>query len=342
MNGLNLPLAGSRLRERSTIPLIFRERDSASGGELADPVNVPYSKSSFPIQREFAMRFATLATSTGPRPFVRAGDDYIDLLAGDPQLPPSVRDILAAGSEGIAAVKQVMSRGNAVRVAAASAKYHAPVHNPHKIICLGLNYRDHALESGQTPPNEPVLFSKYATSLIGHKEAIVLPKVSVKVDYEAELIVFIGKKGRHIPVEKAMQFVAGYSVGHDVSARDWQFKGESKQWMSGKTFDTFAPIGPELVTADEVPDPHALPIRLKLNGETMQDSNTRQLIFGVPEILAYLSVIMTLEPGDVIFTGTPPGVGAARKPPIFMKAGDVAVVEIDGLGVLENACVEES
>src|SRR5262249_17258474 len=152
---------------------------------------------------------------------------------------------------------------------------------------LGLNYRDHALESGRAIPTEPVLFSKYATTLIGHREAIVLPGVSKRVDYEAELVVVIGRRGRRIPVEKSMQHVAGFCVGHDVSARDWQFKGETKQWMSGKTFDTFAPCGPDLVTVDEAPDPHTLPIRMKLNGEVMQDSNTKQLIFGVPEILAY-------------------------------------------------------
>jgi 2-keto-4-pentenoate hydratase/2-oxohepta-3-ene-1,7-dioic acid hydratase in catechol pathway len=287
------------------------------------------------------MRLATLATAAGPRPAVRAGDDYIDLLAADPKLPSTVRGLLTAGSDALGAVRRIAGRNDAGRVPAAAARFHAPVTDPAKIICLGLNYRDHALESGRQIPNEPVLFSKYATSLIGHREVIVLPKVSKRVDYEAELVAVIGRKGRHIPVDKAMQYVAGYCVGHDVSARDWQFKGETKQWMSGKTFDTFAPLGPDLVTADEVPDPHNLPIRLKLNGEVMQDSNTKQLIFGVPEIVAYLSIIVTLEPGDLIYTGTPPGVGDARKPPVYMKPGDVAVVEIDGLGVLENTCVAE-
>src|SRR5262249_633236 len=158
--------------------------------------------------------------------------------------------------------------------------------------------RDHAIESGKAIPAEPVLFSKYATALIGHGEAIVIPKVSHRVDYEAELVIVIGKKGRYISKGKALDYVAGYCVGHDVSARDWQFKGETKQWLSGKTFDSFAPLGPELVTADEVPDAHNLPIRLRLNGQTMQQSNTKQLIFGVAEILAYISQILTLQPGD--------------------------------------------
>lgn len=287
------------------------------------------------------MRFATLATDTGPRAVVRAGNDYIDLATSDSSLPNNVREILAAGADGLAAARRASQRPDAKRIAAGSARYHAPVPDPKKIVCLGLNYRDHAIESGKAIPSEPVLFSKYATALIGHGESIVIPKVSKRVDYEAELVIVVGKKGRHIPVEKAMQFVAGYCVGHDVSARDWQFKGETKQWMSGKTFDTFAPVGPELVTADELPDPHSLPIRLRLNGQTMQDSNTKQLIFGVPEILAYLSVIMTLEPGDLIFTGTPPGVGDARKPPVYMKPGDIAEVEIEGIGLLRNQCVAE-
>jgi 2-keto-4-pentenoate hydratase/2-oxohepta-3-ene-1,7-dioic acid hydratase in catechol pathway len=214
-----------------------------------------------------------------------------------------------------------------------------PVPDPRKIICLGLNYRDHAAESGAPIPKEPVLFSKYATALVGPTDSIVLPPVSSEVDYEAELVIILGKRGRPRSADEALSYVAGYTVGHDVSARDWQLKKDAKQWMVGKTFDTFAPTGPHLVTADEVPDPHALPIRLRLNGQVMQDSNTRQMIFPVGTVLAYLAQVFTLEPGDVIFTGTPPGVGFARKPPVFLKAGDVVEVEIDGLGVLRNPVV---
>jgi 2-keto-4-pentenoate hydratase/2-oxohepta-3-ene-1,7-dioic acid hydratase in catechol pathway len=265
----------------------------------------------------------------------------VDLPATDPTLPSTVRGMLDAGPVVLQRAKQVAERPQAWRVPAATANLHAPVHDPAKIICLGLNYRDHAIEAGQAIPTEPILFSKFTTSLIGHGESIVLPKVAAKVDYEAELVVIVGKKGRHIPSDKALEYVAGYAVGHDVSARDWQFKGEAKQWLSGKTFDTFAPIGPELVTSDEVPDPHALGIRLRINGQTLQDSSTSQLIFGVPEMIAYISQILTLEPGDVIFTGTPPGVGAARKPPVWLKPGDVVEVEIDRLGTLRNPCVAE-
>jgi 2-keto-4-pentenoate hydratase/2-oxohepta-3-ene-1,7-dioic acid hydratase in catechol pathway len=168
-----------------------------------------------------------------------------------------------------------------------------------------------------------------------------LPKVSQEVDYEAELVIVVGKKGRHLTLANAMDHVAGYSIGHDVSARDWQLRKDGKQWMVGKTFDTFAPMGPVLVTMDEVPNPQNLKISLTLNGQVMQSSSTAQMIFGVAELLVYLSTVFTLEPGDVIYTGTPPGVGVARKPPVYMKDGDVAEVEIEGLGVLRNPVVQE-
>lgn len=288
------------------------------------------------------MRFATLLTPDGPRPVLRVQEEYVDWLSVDPKLPASVRAVLAGGREAQMAVREAAQKSAARRIPVNQARFLPPIPDPSKILCLGLNYRDHAIESGQAIPNEPILFAKYANALLGHREPIVLPKVSTKVDFEAELVVVIGRRGKHVPIERAMQYVAGYTAGHDVSARDWQFKGEAKQWVAGKTFDTFAPVGPELVLTDEVPDPHALPIRFKLNDQIMQDSNTRQLIFGVPEILAYLSLIVTLEPGDIIFTGTPPGVGAARKPPVWLKPGDVATVEIDGLGVLTNPCVAET
>ena len=167
----------------------------------------------------------------------------------------------------------------------------------------------------------------------------MLPSVSQEVDYEAELVIVVGKRGRNVRSAEAMSYVAGYTIGHDVSARDWQLKKEGKQWMVGKTFDTFAPIGPVIVTPDELPDPHQLPIRLRLNGQTMQDSNTSQMIFNVGAVVAYISQVFTIEPGDLIFTGTPPGVGFARKPPVFLKSGDVVEVEIDGIGVLRNPVV---
>jgi 2-keto-4-pentenoate hydratase/2-oxohepta-3-ene-1,7-dioic acid hydratase in catechol pathway len=287
------------------------------------------------------MRLATIQTWAGPRAALRHDGDYIDLHATEPDLPPSLRQLLEAGPELMRAAREVAGRADAVRYAAAEVKFHAPIVDPRKIICIGLNYRDHAAESGAPIPKEPILFSKYPSALIGHGETIVLPKVSQEVDYEAELVIIVGKKGRHLSAHEAPSHVAGYAVGHDVSARDWQLKKDGKQWMVGKTFDTFAPIGPDLVTADEVPDPHRLPIRLRLNGQTMQDSSTEQLIFHVGDMLAYLSQVVTLEPGDIIFTGTPPGVGFARKPPVFLKDGDVVEVEIEGLGVLRNPVRQE-
>jgi 2-keto-4-pentenoate hydratase/2-oxohepta-3-ene-1,7-dioic acid hydratase in catechol pathway len=229
-----------------------------------------------------------------------------------------------------------------VRHDPAHAKLLAPVPDPRKIVCIGLNYRDHAAESGVPVPTEPILFSKYPTSLIGHGAQIVLPSCSHEVDYEAELVVVIGRKGRHIARDRALEYVGGYAVGHDVSARDWQLNKPGKQWMAGKTFDTFAPVGPELVTPDEVPDPQNLGIRLRLNGQTMQDSSTNQLVFGVAELIAYLSQIFTVEPGDLIFTGTPPGVGMARKPPVWLTPGDRVEVQIDRLGTLHNTVIAEN
>lgn len=214
-----------------------------------------------------------------------------------------------------------------------------PVPEPEKIICIGLNYRDHAREAGLQPPKHPVFFAKYRSALTGPYEPIILPRVSAQVDYEAELAVVIGRPGRHIPESRALEYVAGYMAFNDVSARDYQFR--STQWIQGKTFDTFAPCGPYLVTADEVPDPHSLAVVLRLNGEVMQQSTTAEFIFKIPELIAYLSDIMTLAPGDIISTGTPPGVGFARKPPVFLKPGDEVEVEIEGIGTIRNRVVAE-
>ncbi len=282
------------------------------------------------------MRLATLSTAAGPRAAVLADDHLIDLHATDAQLPAGVRALLAGGPDALRAAAAAARSPHAVRVPVAQATLLPPVPDPPKILCIGLNYRDHAIEGGKAIPTEPVLFAKFSNTLIAPGQPIRLPQVSKKVDYEAELVVVIGRRGKDIPEDRAFAHVAGYTVGHDVSARDWQFRGEERQWTIGKTFDTFAPTGPYLVTADEVPDPHRLPVRLRLNGQTMQDSNTREFIFTVPQLLAYLSQVVTLEPGDLIFTGTPPGVGAARKPPVFLKPGDVVEVEIEGVGVLRN------
>jgi 2-keto-4-pentenoate hydratase/2-oxohepta-3-ene-1,7-dioic acid hydratase in catechol pathway len=286
------------------------------------------------------MRLATLSTPAGPRAALLHGDSYIDLHATDAAIPPSVRAILE--DDLLSRCASLATRPNAVRHPAAGARLLAPIPDPAKVICVGLNYRDHAAEGGVPIPREPVLFSKFATAVIGPEAPIVLPSVSQEVDYEAELVLVVGRKGRYIPRESGRAHLAGYTVGHDVSARDWQLKKDGKQWLAGKTFDTFAPTGPVLVTTDEVPDPHTLGIRLRLNGQTMQDSNTQQMIFSAEELVAYISQVVTLQPGDLIFTGTPPGVGFARKPPVWLKPGDVVEVEIDALGTLRNPVVQES
>src|SRR5437016_662411 len=218
------------------------------------------------------MRLATIQTWAGPRAALQVGDSFLDIHATDANLPGNVR-MLLEGGEILQAVAVLGDRRNAVRVPASQVKFHAPIVDPRKIICVGLNYKDHAAESGAPIPKDPILFSKYATALIGHGETIMLPKVSQEVDYEAELVIVVGKKGRHLTLQNAMDHVAGYSIGHDVSARDWQLRKDGKQWMVGKTFDTFAPMGPVLVTKDEVKDPQNLNISLRLNGQVMQNSN---------------------------------------------------------------------
>jgi 2-keto-4-pentenoate hydratase/2-oxohepta-3-ene-1,7-dioic acid hydratase in catechol pathway len=208
------------------------------------------------------------------------------------------------------------------------------VPRPSKIICIGLNYLDHVKESGAEIPKAPLIFSKFNTCVAASEDSIRLPVGSDEVDFEAELAVVIGRRAKNIDVKNAMDYVFGYTNFNDVSARDMQFA--DGQWQRGKSCDTFAPFGEFVATKDEISDPHSLRIRFRLNGDTMQDSNTNQLIFKIPELVEYLSRSITLEPGDVIATGTPPGVGFARKPPIFLKDGDVCEVEIEGLGILIN------
>lgn len=210
----------------------------------------------------------------------------------------------------------------------------APIQPPRKFICVGLNYRDHAEESGMAVPEQPVIFSKFSTAVTGHEAPVFLPVSSERVDYEAEFAIVIGRRCHRVAVEEARQYVLGYTCVNDVSARDLQEK--DGQWVRAKSLDSFGPTGPWIVSHDQIDDPHKLGIRLRLNGETLQDSNTDQLIFGVAELVSFLSQDMTLEPGDLISTGTPPGVGFARKPPIYLKDGDVMEVEIDGIGVLRN------
>ena len=214
-----------------------------------------------------------------------------------------------------------------------TARLGPPIPDPDKIICLGLNYKSHATETGIQLPEFPVLFSKYPNTLTGPTSPILLPGVSEQIDYEAELAVVIGKQCKNVPVESALDYVAGYMALNDVSARDLQFR--TGQWLSGKTSDTFAPSGPALVM-DEIDDPQNLKISAYVNGQTLQQSNTGNMIFSVVETIAYISQLMTLVPGDIISTGTPEGVGFTRTPPIFLHDGDIVEVEIEGIGKLRN------
>jgi 2-keto-4-pentenoate hydratase/2-oxohepta-3-ene-1,7-dioic acid hydratase in catechol pathway len=273
---------------------------------------------------------------------------------GDPEAGVIVRDqVVGLKGAGFPSMLAVLGGGSEARlmieswVESSTAAYPlnsvtllAPVPRPPKLICVGLNYRDHALESKMEIPKVPTIFSKFPSAVIGPGEPIVLPKNSTQPDYEAEFAFVIGRGGRHIPAERWQAHVFGYTVINDVSARDFQMA--TTQWLMGKTFDTFAPMGPHIVSADEITDPHALDISLSINGEVLQHSNTRELIFKIPELVAYLSSVVTLEPGDVVSTGTPAGVGVARKPQRFLRAGDDVVVRVESIGELRNPVVAES
>jgi 2-keto-4-pentenoate hydratase/2-oxohepta-3-ene-1,7-dioic acid hydratase in catechol pathway len=276
-------------------------------------------------------------------------DNVVDLSrASGGAIPADILAFLALGDDGMARAREALAAAAAagrsgasatgVIVPLASTHLLAPIGRPGKVLAIGLNYRDHAEESGQTLPKHPIVFSKVSTCITGPGMPVERPKASAAVDWEAELCFVIGKRGRHISAADAYDHVAGYMCGNDISVRDWQFHNPT--WMIGKGFDTHGPIGPWLVTRDEV-DPTNLDVKCFVNGEQVQSSNTKHLIFDVPALIEYISTAFTLEPGDVVFTGTPSGVGFSRKPPVFLKAGDTVWVEISGLGVLENPVIDE-
>jgi 2-keto-4-pentenoate hydratase/2-oxohepta-3-ene-1,7-dioic acid hydratase in catechol pathway len=253
---------------------------------------------------------------------------------------PDILAVLRGGPDAHGIIAALLANPPAGATFALDAvKLCAPVPHPTKIVCVGLNYRDHAIESKMEIPTRPTIFSKFNNTVIGPGDNIVLPKNSEKPDYEAEFAFVIGKGGRHIKADDWRDHVFGYMNLNDVSARDVQLA--VSQWVMGKTFDTFAPMGPYLVSADEIEDPHNLTIALTVNGETLQNSNTRELIFKIPYLVEFLSSIMTLEPGDIVSTGTPSGVGFSYNPPKWLKPGDEVVVKVQGLGELKNICVAE-
>ncbi|WP_217592861.1 fumarylacetoacetate hydrolase family protein [Cohnella sp. GbtcB17] len=243
----------------------------------------------------------------------------------------TMRDVIEAGDV------RALEEGTVYRLS--DVKLLSPLTDPEKIVCIGLNYHDHVIESNMQVPKVPVLFPKYNNCLTGHEDEVAIPAEVTQCDYEVELAVVIGKTAKRVPLESAMEYVFGYTVLNDVSARDIQLN--EPQWTRGKAIDGFAPTGPWIVTADEIAGPGKLGISLKLNGETMQDSNTKELIFDVPYLVSFLSNTMTLRPGDIISTGTPPGVGMGKKPQVWLKPGDVVEATVEGIGTLRNTFVSE-
>jgi 2-keto-4-pentenoate hydratase/2-oxohepta-3-ene-1,7-dioic acid hydratase in catechol pathway len=262
----------------------------------------------------------------------------VDFQRADASLPTDMLTFLKGGEAVRSAAQKAITTATET-LPLSAVKLLAPIPRPGKIICIGLNYSDHAAETGQPLPAYPIVFAKYANTVIATGEPIVLPRVTNEVDYEAELGFVIGKTARYVAAAQALDYVAGYLPINDVSARDYQTR--ISQWTMGKTFDTFAPMGPALVTADEITNAGNLKISLTINGEVLQDSNTNKLIFGIAQLVESLSEVMTLEPGDVVSTGTPPGVGMARNPKRYLRPGDVVNITIEGLGTLSNPVIAE-
>ena len=286
------------------------------------------------------MQFASFYLSDIPRLGVVADEGVVDLAAAQPQIPSDLVAALASGADLLAAAKTAIA-SNAPRLPLAGIRFAPVVPRPGKIICLGLNYFDHAKEGGREKPDYPWFFLRGATSLIAHGEAGLRPRVSERFDYEAELAVVIGKKARHLTQANALDCVFGYSCFNDMSVRDYQKK--TPQWTIGKNFDGTGALGPVLVSADQLsPGATGLRIQSRLNGKVMQDADTSDMIWGVAETIALLTECLTLEPGDVIAMGTPAGVGQARTPPVWMKHGDTIEIEIDGVGLLSNTIRDEA
>lgn len=264
----------------------------------------------------------------------------VDITAVNPAIPTDMKSFIENWDANIllaqSAVQQVLSEGQTHVYPPGGVTLKAPIHNPQKVICIGMNYVDHCTEQGIPVPKEPVLFSKFPSAITDPDGVVVYPKETECLDYEVELAFVISKRGKYIKEEDVMGYIAGYTVAHDVSARDWQMQKNGGQWLIGKTFDTFCPIGPAIVTVPAISNPHNLGIRCRLNGEIVQNSNTNQLVHKTEALVSHISRFVTLEPGDIVLTGTPPGVGCFRKPPVWLKRGDVVECEVDEIGTITN------
>lgn len=283
------------------------------------------------------MKLVTFSYQDTMRLGVVDGDEVVDVCANDSSLPRDMLSLLEAGAAALEDV-QAASRGGA-RIPLADVRLEAPIARPPKFFGIGLNYADHVAESGMEVPAHPTVFNKQSTCVVGPYDEVHIPRASHVVDYEGELGFVIGRRCRHVSRQDAREVIAGYTVVNDVTVRDWQLRIPT--WTIGKSFDTHGPIGPCIVTADDLPDPHQLALRTWVNGELRQESNTKELIFDCFTLVEHLSTAFTLEPGDVIATGTPSGVGIGMKPPKLLKAGDSVRIEIEGIGAIENAFIDE-
>ena len=285
------------------------------------------------------MRFATYRSPQGSGLAIALpGGEFRGINESDATFPGRLEELIAEGADALQAAGKRLATGR--RVDPQSVQWLPPISAPGKIICVGLNYVDHSIESGFVPPTYPTLFARFSTSLIGHGAAIRRPEASIQLDYEGEMVAIIGKAGRHIAPSQALSHVAGYSIFNDASIRDFQTK--SPQWTVGKNFDGTGSFGPVFVTADELPPGgKGLRIQTRLNGEIVQNASTSDMIFDVVSLISIISEAITLEPGDVIVTGTPSGVGMARKPQLFMKHGDICEVELEDVGILSNVVADD-
>ena len=286
------------------------------------------------------MRFVAFKKNREARLGVRTDAGVVDLSAVDESLPTDLKELLAMGKGAMQRAGRAARKAPEEAIVKGRISHLPPIQEPQKMICVGLNYKDHAAEAGLKPPTYPVLFVRFPTSMVGHGQPLIAPKASRRFDYEAELVAVIGSKARNVKKSEALNHVAGYSIFNEGSIRDYQMK--ASQWTVGKNFDATGSFGPEFVTADELPTGgKGLGIQCRVNGKVLQDSNTKEMIFDVKTLVYEAARAFTLLPGDIIITGTPAGVGFVRKPPIFLKEGDTCEIEVEKIGILSNPVKKE-